>query len=326
MNHQSGSSRRQAISQYDTWQREDEQKEKKDGLTDITPESREMLVQHLPTEFPTWPTSLPGPLASLPVPGSTPINRLRSEQMAEVNYNQETGKAGTDNPLRYWPDESQRERVSFDQIVSGQEKMVERAHRPSETAYQELLDIQHGASLPTSQTKTYEDVLSSTMFPLTFNTFNTALRATSMQYLLEGRRPLTVFAPTDIAFSLLHYGTIYDLLKHLTALEQLIAYHLVPLKLTVANLRYLASTPPLQGDAIVGEELPEVVLPTFSRHVLTASFSRELLIDNVRVVQADIEANNIVIHLVEKVLWPPDLKQTDIIPEIHSTDGGSAAS
>jgi hypothetical protein len=44
------------------------------------------------------------------------------------------------------------------------------------------------------------------------------------------------------------------------------------------------------------------------------------------VVQADIEADNIVIHLVEKVLWPPYLKQTDLIPDIHSADSGNPAS
>jgi uncharacterized surface protein with fasciclin (FAS1) repeats len=105
-----------------------------------------------------------------------------------------------------------------------------------------------------------------------------------------------------------------------------IAYHIVPLKLTVADLRYLASTPSLEDGSSIGEEIPEIILPTISGHVLTTSLSRELLIENVRVLQADIEADNIVIHLVEKVLWAPHLKQTDLIPGIHSADSGNPAS
>jgi fasciclin domain-containing protein len=213
MNHQRFSHRQQATHQQDGWQREGGPKENKDGLEDITPESREMLEHHLQPGFPRWPASRPGPLASLPAPGNTPINKLRSEQMAEVNDHQETGMAGTNTPLRSWPDDSQRERVGFDQLVTGQEKMAQRYQRPSEIVYEEILDAQQGASLHLPRAGGIEDVLNTTIFPLTLNTFNTALRATGMQYLLEGGRPLTVFAPTDIAFSLLHYGTIYDLLK-----------------------------------------------------------------------------------------------------------------
>ena len=41
--------------------------------------------------YPTWPTSKPGPMTTPPLPGQKPINALRSEQMTEVDYNQETG-------------------------------------------------------------------------------------------------------------------------------------------------------------------------------------------------------------------------------------------
>jgi uncharacterized surface protein with fasciclin (FAS1) repeats len=201
--------------------------------------------------------------------------------------------------------------------------MPEQHFRPGSPVWQ---SSQAGllASLPVPHTSLIEDILSATLFP--FNTFNTALQATGMQYLLEGSRPLTVFAPTDSAFSQLDDSSISNLFKHVIVLKQLIAYHLVPLTLPVANLRYLASTPLLEQSLSVGEEIPEIVLPTLSGHVLTASLSHEILIDNVRVVQADIEADNIVIHLVEKILWPPNLKQTDLIPGTYQINGGSAAS
>ena len=48
--------------------------------------------------FPSWPSSKPGPRATPAPYGSKPINRRRSEQLAEVGYNQETGEqSGNEN-------------------------------------------------------------------------------------------------------------------------------------------------------------------------------------------------------------------------------------
>lgn len=43
--------------------------------------------------YPIWPTSKPGPLRTLPSAHERPINRLRSEQLVEVGYNQEAGES-----------------------------------------------------------------------------------------------------------------------------------------------------------------------------------------------------------------------------------------
>ena len=49
--------------------------------------------------YPTWPTSEPGPMTTQPPPGQRPINAQRSEQVAEVGYNQETGEPGPEGLL-----------------------------------------------------------------------------------------------------------------------------------------------------------------------------------------------------------------------------------
>jgi len=40
-----------------------------------------------------WPTSRPGPMAKQPPPGQKPVP-TRTEQMIEVNYDQERGQPG----------------------------------------------------------------------------------------------------------------------------------------------------------------------------------------------------------------------------------------
>jgi len=49
--------------------------------------------------YPTWPTSKPGPMITAPPPGQRPINAQRSEQVAEVGYNQETGEPSPEGLL-----------------------------------------------------------------------------------------------------------------------------------------------------------------------------------------------------------------------------------
>ncbi|GHO83842.1 hypothetical protein [Dictyobacter formicarum] len=43
--------------------------------------------------YPSWPSSVPGPLRVLPAANERPVNRWRSEQMVEIEYDQETGKS-----------------------------------------------------------------------------------------------------------------------------------------------------------------------------------------------------------------------------------------
>ena len=52
-------------------------------------------VQQVRPIFPEWPVSKRGPMSKQPPPGMRPVNPLRSEQMAEVGYNQETGTPGS---------------------------------------------------------------------------------------------------------------------------------------------------------------------------------------------------------------------------------------
>jgi hypothetical protein len=79
--------------------------------------------------FPTWPTSKPGPQSTPPPPGMKPVSAIRREQVAELNYNQETGEPADQNPLRANPDETLTGPTGFDQPLTGQEMLRKRKPR-----------------------------------------------------------------------------------------------------------------------------------------------------------------------------------------------------
>lgn len=88
------------------------------ALQEGTPNTNKAVQQSMQPHYPKWPTSKPGPQSTPPPPGMRPIDALRSEQMVEVGYNQETGTPGTLDPARTLPDAALHNDVSPDQLVS----------------------------------------------------------------------------------------------------------------------------------------------------------------------------------------------------------------
>jgi hypothetical protein len=62
----------------------------------------------------SWPTSKPGPLATPPPPGQRPMP-TRTDQVVEIEYNQETGEPVTYDTRRAYVDETMTGPVSVDQ-------------------------------------------------------------------------------------------------------------------------------------------------------------------------------------------------------------------
>src|SRR5450755_1328047 len=87
------------------------------------------VQERMKPHFPEWPTSKRGPMTTPNPPGTRPINAMRSEQVAEVGYNQETGEPGTQSPLRSLPDETLTGQTSFDQPETAQEVLRKRKER-----------------------------------------------------------------------------------------------------------------------------------------------------------------------------------------------------
>ena len=122
-----------------------------------------------------------------------------------------------------------------------------------------------------------------------FNTLLAAAKAAGLVDALKGDGPLTVFAPTDEAFAKLPEGTVESLLKpeNKDKLKAVLLYHVVEGAVTSAAVTKLSSAKTLQGESVD----------------IAVKYDK-VYIDEARVVQADIEASNGVIHVIDTVLLP----------------------
>ncbi|MEG4585520.1 fasciclin domain-containing protein [Microcoleus sp. MOSTC5] len=125
-----------------------------------------------------------------------------------------------------------------------------------------------------------------------FKTLTKALGAAGLVTTLQGKGPFTVFAPTDAAFAALPKGTVEDLLKpaNKAKLTKILTYHVVPGSVLSTSLK--------SGDvkSVEGSSLKVAVS------------AGKVTVSGANVVKADIKASNGVIHEIDKVLMPPDVK------------------
>lgn len=120
-----------------------------------------------------------------------------------------------------------------------------------------------------------------------FETLVSALQRVELDDDLAGKGPFTVFAPTDDAFEAL--GVDLETLSD-DALKQILLYHVIGAEVEAADV---PSDPP-KADALSG---------------LTLWFNTSdgVKVNDAKVTTADIAADNGVIHVIDKVLLPPDV-------------------
>jgi uncharacterized surface protein with fasciclin (FAS1) repeats len=133
------------------------------------------------------------------------------------------------------------------------------------------------------------DIVDTAVAAGSFKTLAAALDAAGLIQTLKGPGPFTVFAPTDEAFAKLPAGTVESLLKpeNRARLQRILTYHVVSGRVTSADVATLHSATAVSGDTIT-----------------IASKDGAVMIDNARVVKADIEASNGVIHVIDTVILP----------------------
>jgi uncharacterized surface protein with fasciclin (FAS1) repeats len=124
-----------------------------------------------------------------------------------------------------------------------------------------------------------------------FETLVTALREAGLVDTLEGKGPFTVFAPTDKAFAKLPKGTLDSLLRpeNKAKLAAILKYHVVAGKVLGADAAKLKSAETLDGESI-----------------RISTEGKQVMINNAKVTQADIQCTNGVIHVIDTVLMPKE--------------------
>jgi uncharacterized surface protein with fasciclin (FAS1) repeats len=117
-----------------------------------------------------------------------------------------------------------------------------------------------------------------------FTTLVAAVQAAGLVEALQSPGPFTVFAPVDAAFANLPPGTVQTLVQNPPQLARILKFHVVSGKLTQADLAKVSSVESLEGSPI-----PINCKDTFE-------------VKNATVIAADIEADNGIIHVIDRVI------------------------
>ena len=135
------------------------------------------------------------------------------------------------------------------------------------------------------------DIVETAVSAGSFNTLVAAVQAAGLVDTLKGGGPFTVFAPTDEAFAKLPPGTVDNLLKpeNKDQLVAILTYHVIPGRVMAAD--------------VVGKRLE--VATVQGSNVVVAGISGVYVNNNAKVIQPDVEASNGVIHVIDRVMLPP---------------------
>lgn len=135
------------------------------------------------------------------------------------------------------------------------------------------------------------DIVDTAVSAGSFKTLVAAVKAAGLVDTLKGAGPFTVFAPNDDAFAKLPAGTVETLLKpeNKAKLVAILTYHVVPGRVMSKDL--------------VGHKL---MVKTVEGSEVSIDATNGVRVDNTKVIKADIEASNGVIHVIDAVIMPKE--------------------
>jgi uncharacterized surface protein with fasciclin (FAS1) repeats len=131
-----------------------------------------------------------------------------------------------------------------------------------------------------------------------FSTLLAAVETAGLTDALRGPGPFTIFAPTDDAFGQLDQGLLEALLRaeNRTQLQSVLKYHVIPGRLSLR------------------EAFSSNTLETLQGSELSVGFDEgSFMVNEVSIVDNDLDSKNGVIHVIDGVLLPPEIKLLDPI-------------
>jgi uncharacterized surface protein with fasciclin (FAS1) repeats len=143
------------------------------------------------------------------------------------------------------------------------------------------------APVSAQESRVTKDIVETAVAAGSFKTLIAAVEAAGLVETLKGKGPFTVFAPTDEAFAKLPAGTVEALLKDKAKLAAILTYHVVSGDVRAAQAMKLSSAKTVNGQSL---------------KIVTKN--GVVMIDNAKVVKADIAASNGVIHVIDTVVLP----------------------
>jgi len=120
------------------------------------------------------------------------------------------------------------------------------------------------------------------------STLVAAVKAADLVATLQSDGPFTVFAPTNQAFENLPDGTLDTLLKpeNKQMLADILTYHVVSGKVMSGDLEDGMQAETVQGSSV------------------TINIGNAITVNGAKVVAADVEASNGVVHIIDSVIIP----------------------
>lgn len=152
-----------------------------------------------------------------------------------------------------------------------------------------LLALTTAGALTLPVAATAADIVDTAVAAGSFSTLVAAVQAADLVEVLKGEGPFTVFAPTDAAFAALPEGTVESLLmpENKDQLVAVLTYHVVAGKVMSGDLSEGLTAKTVQGSEI------------------TITLDGGPKVNGANIVQADIETDNGVIHVIDAVILPP---------------------
>ncbi len=147
------------------------------------------------------------------------------------------------------------------------------------------------------------DIVDTAIGAGSFTTLVAAVQAAGLEGALRGEGPFTVFAPTDDAFANLPAGFVTQLLqpRNQAKLQELLLYHVAAGETFSNQLRRVQFVPTLSEKYLWVRKL----------------WNGTVKVNNARVIAADVDASNGVIHVIDKVLVPVGF---ELVPEEPTAD------
>ncbi len=117
--------------------------------------------------------------------------------------------------------------------------------------------------------------------------FTSAIGAAGLQDLLNGKGPLTIFAPTDVAFSKMPGDELDQLLNDPARVAEMVRHHVVTGRVAAPRA-----------------SMPRTAMPQFGDELQLTANDGEYQVNHARIVRTNIRASNGVIHAIDTVLDP----------------------
>ena len=133
-----------------------------------------------------------------------------------------------------------------------------------------------------------KDIVDTAVAAGSFKTLAKLLTDADLVAVMKGPGPYTVFAPTDEAFAKVPADVLAGLAKDKAKLQAVLKYHVLTSKWTTDDMKLVKQTGTVQGKPV-----------TFGVVGGTTT------VNGVKIVKANVDGTNGMIHVIDAVLLPP---------------------